>query len=161
MLVIVMKIGTIWKYLWTRHTRSLDRKSVVSSASRSGMATRADMRSDRARLRTKYLVVEYQCVGAYGTDDHKDHDGGQHPPQTVRDGRPHVAKIYNMSGYPAFAKKHGQKFSYQLAPRAKIFRRDQSKEQKPFRWSDNNFKSKHFGQPDLFNFDFVVMKPDL
>ncbi|EDO42515.1 predicted protein, partial [Nematostella vectensis] len=145
---------------------------------------------------------------------------------------PFYELVYNMSGYPAFAKKHGQKFSYQLAPRAKIFRRDQSKvqdlssmkhlmlsndyqhdpysqgspwnaicargdliepkpkpkgcydakvsdlsmalaltshalsgpthqEQKPFRWSDNNFKSKHFGQPDLFNFDFVVMKPNL
>lgn len=31
-----------------------------------------------------------------------------------------------MSGYPEFVKMHGQSFSYQLAPRAKIFRRDQS-----------------------------------
>ena len=32
-----------------------------------------------------------------------------------------------MSGYPDFVKQHGTDFSYQLAPRAKIFRRDQTK----------------------------------
>ena len=30
-----------------------------------------------------------------------------------------------MSGYPEVVAKHGPEFSYQLAPRAKIFRRDQ------------------------------------
>jgi len=33
--------------------------------------------------------------------------------------------IYDISGYPEFVKKHGYDFSYQLCPRAKIFRRDQ------------------------------------
>lgn len=40
---------------------------------------------------------------------------------------PYFEKIYNMSGYPDFVKKHGTDFSYQLAPRAKIFRRDEGK----------------------------------
>ncbi|GFR79104.1 phospholipase B-like [Elysia marginata] len=41
---------------------------------------------------------------------------------------PFFEEIYNRSGYPEMAKKPGagQKYSYQLAPRAKIFRRDQS-----------------------------------
>ncbi|XP_053393318.1 phospholipase-B 81-like [Mercenaria mercenaria] len=40
---------------------------------------------------------------------------------------PYFEKVYNMSGYPDFVKKHGTDFSYQLAPRAKIFRRDEGK----------------------------------
>ncbi|XP_015763046.1 PREDICTED: phospholipase B-like 1, partial [Acropora digitifera] len=36
-------------------------------------------------------------------------------------------QIYNLSGYPEFVKKHGLSYSYQLAPRAEIFRRDQGK----------------------------------
>ena len=36
-------------------------------------------------------------------------------------------QIYNLSGYPEFVKKHGLLYSYQLAPRAEIFRRDQGK----------------------------------
>ncbi|XP_060582693.1 phospholipase-B 81-like, partial [Ruditapes philippinarum] len=39
---------------------------------------------------------------------------------------PYFEKVYNMSGYPDFVKQHGTDFSYQLAPRAKIFRRDQA-----------------------------------
>jgi hypothetical protein len=34
--------------------------------------------------------------------------------------------IYNVSGYQEVVEEHGPDFSYQLAPRAKIFRRDQS-----------------------------------
>ncbi|KAL4240707.1 Phospholipase B-like 1 [Mactra antiquata] len=40
---------------------------------------------------------------------------------------PFFEKVYNRSGYPDYVKKHGSDFSYQLAPRAKIFRRDQGK----------------------------------
>lgn len=40
---------------------------------------------------------------------------------------PYFEKVYNLSGYPDFVKKHGLDFSYQLAPRAKIFRRDEGK----------------------------------
>ena len=38
-----------------------------------------------------------------------------------------LQQIYNLSGYPEFVKKHGLLYSYQLAPRAEIFRRDQGK----------------------------------
>ncbi|XP_067030822.1 phospholipase B-like 1 isoform X2 [Acropora muricata] len=40
---------------------------------------------------------------------------------------PFHEQIYNLSGYPEFVKKHGLSHSYQLAPRAEIFRRDQGK----------------------------------
>ena len=33
-------------------------------------------------------------------------------------------QIYEASGYPAIAREHGNDFTYQLAPRAKLFRRD-------------------------------------
>jgi len=39
---------------------------------------------------------------------------------------PFFPKIYKLSGYPHYVIKHGWDQSYQLAPRAKIFRRDQS-----------------------------------
>uniref|UniRef100_A0A098LYE7 Phospholipase B-like n=1 Tax=Opheodrys aestivus TaxID=186591 RepID=A0A098LYE7_9SAUR len=35
--------------------------------------------------------------------------------------------IYNMSGYGEYVQKYGLDFSYEMAPRAKIFRRDQGK----------------------------------
>lgn len=38
---------------------------------------------------------------------------------------PFHEKIYNLSGYPMLVKKLGFDYSYDLAPRAKIFRRDQ------------------------------------
>jgi len=37
--------------------------------------------------------------------------------------------IYNLSGYPELVKKHGPIFSYDLAPRALLFRRDGLKSQ--------------------------------
>ncbi|XP_076075549.1 phospholipase B-like 1 [Mytilus galloprovincialis] len=40
---------------------------------------------------------------------------------------PFFEEIYNMSGYPGYVAQHGTEFSYQLAPRAKIFRRDEGK----------------------------------
>ena len=40
---------------------------------------------------------------------------------------PFYEEVYNRSGYPGVVKEHGTDFSYQLAPRAKIFRRDQAK----------------------------------
>ena len=40
---------------------------------------------------------------------------------------PYFEKVYELSGYPQFVKDHGSDFSYQLAPRAKIFRRDEGK----------------------------------
>ena len=38
---------------------------------------------------------------------------------------PFFEKVYNMSGYPEVAEKVGPDATYQLCPRAKIFRRDQ------------------------------------
>lgn len=40
---------------------------------------------------------------------------------------PFHEKIYNLSGYASYVVKYGMDFSYELAPRAKIFRRDQGK----------------------------------
>jgi hypothetical protein len=37
---------------------------------------------------------------------------------------PFFERVYNLSGYPEFVAKHGVDFSHELAPRAKIFRRD-------------------------------------
>ena len=39
---------------------------------------------------------------------------------------PFYEYVYNVSGYPELVKKYGPEYSYQLAPRAKIFRRDES-----------------------------------
>ncbi|CAG5124849.1 unnamed protein product [Candidula unifasciata] len=39
---------------------------------------------------------------------------------------PFFEEIYNKSGYPEFVALHGKNYTYELAPRAKIFRRDQS-----------------------------------
>ncbi|KAG9343084.1 hypothetical protein JZ751_015303 [Albula glossodonta] len=39
---------------------------------------------------------------------------------------PFHPKIYNLSGYPEMWTEHGDDFSYDLCPRAKIFRRDQA-----------------------------------
>ena len=38
---------------------------------------------------------------------------------------PFYEYIYDVSGYPELVKKYGPDFSYQLCPRAKIFRRDE------------------------------------
>ena len=40
---------------------------------------------------------------------------------------PYFDKIFNISGYPAIVEKVGYKMSYELAPRAKIFRREQGR----------------------------------
>lgn len=40
---------------------------------------------------------------------------------------PYFERVYNLSGYPDMVAKHGTDLSYQLAPRAKIFRRDEGK----------------------------------
>ncbi|XP_013417551.1 phospholipase B [Lingula anatina] len=40
---------------------------------------------------------------------------------------PFFESVYNLSGYPDFVRQHGLDRSYQMAPRAKIFRRDAGK----------------------------------
>eukprot|EP01130_Rhizamoeba_saxonica_P018914 TRINITY_DN9644_c0_g1_i1.p1 TRINITY_DN9644_c0_g1~~TRINITY_DN9644_c0_g1_i1.p1 ORF type:complete len:541 (-),score=112.21 TRINITY_DN9644_c0_g1_i1:31-1566(-) len=40
---------------------------------------------------------------------------------------PYFPEIYKRSGYPEFVEKYGIQYSYQMAPRAKIFRRDEYK----------------------------------
>jgi len=39
---------------------------------------------------------------------------------------PYFEQVYNLSGYPEMAKKYGVGVTYQLAPRAQIFRREQN-----------------------------------
>ena len=39
---------------------------------------------------------------------------------------PFFERVYNMSGYPEVARKEGPDATYQLCPRAKIFRRDEN-----------------------------------
>ena len=39
---------------------------------------------------------------------------------------PFYEYVYNVSGFPELVKKYGPEYSYQLAPRAKIFRRDEA-----------------------------------
>jgi len=144
---------------------------------------------------------------------------------------PYFEKIYNISGYPSMYKKFGNEVSYEMCPRAQIFRRDQgtvidldsfkailrynnykkdpisngdpgrticsrfdledtnpspsgcydtkvtnfefqsnliseaingpttSHDIPPFQWTSQFNSTKHFGQPNLFNFDFVIMNP--
>jgi hypothetical protein len=38
---------------------------------------------------------------------------------------PAIPEIYDLAGYPAMVEKYGPSYSYQLCPRANIFRRDQ------------------------------------
>ena len=38
---------------------------------------------------------------------------------------PFFERVYNLSGFPEAAKKMGPDITYQLCPRAKIFRRDE------------------------------------
>ena len=40
---------------------------------------------------------------------------------------PFYENIFNVSGYPTVSEANGTELSYQLCPRAKIFRRDQGK----------------------------------
>lgn len=68
---------------------------------------------------------------------------------------PFFEEIYNMSGYPDYVSKHGTEFSYQLAPRAKIFRRDQdnvvdlSSMKKIMRYND--YKNDPYSEGDSCN----------
>ena len=39
---------------------------------------------------------------------------------------PFYEYVYDISGFPDLVKKYGPEYSYQLAPRAKIFRRDEA-----------------------------------
>jgi len=145
---------------------------------------------------------------------------------------PYFETIYNISGYPEMVAKYGTGASYQLCPRAQIFRRDQgsvvdldsfkailrynnykndpyskgdpgnaicsrfdleptqpdaggcydtkvtsfelqsslighaisgpttSHGLPPFQWTPTFDSTEHLGQPNLYNFDFVVMDPE-
>ncbi|ELV10131.1 Phospholipase B-like 1 [Tupaia chinensis] len=64
-------------------------------------------------------------------------------------------KIYNWSGYPLLVQKLGLDFSYDLAPRAKIFRRDQGKvtdmESMKYIMRYNNYKKDRYSKGDPCN----------
>uniref|UniRef100_A0A4X1V6H5 Phospholipase B-like n=1 Tax=Sus scrofa TaxID=9823 RepID=A0A4X1V6H5_PIG len=68
---------------------------------------------------------------------------------------PFHEKIYNWSGYPMLVKKLGLDFSYALASRAKIFRRDQGKvtdmESMKYIMRYNNYKKEPYSKGDPCN----------
>ncbi|XP_074649153.1 phospholipase B-like 1 [Tubulanus polymorphus] len=66
-----------------------------------------------------YVVEQIPTLVVY-RDETKILREGHWPSYNV----PFFETVYNMSGYPEFVKMHGLDSSYQLAPRAKIFRRD-------------------------------------
>ncbi|KAK3787397.1 hypothetical protein RRG08_032354 [Elysia crispata] len=75
-------------------------------------------------VKNNALWVAEQIPGLVVADDLTDIlRAGYFPSYNI----PFFEEIYNKSGYPQMAKKPGvgQTYSYQLAPRAKIFRRDQ------------------------------------
>merc|ERR1711998_78674 len=75
-------------------------------------------------LEAGLLVVGEQIPGHYVYKDVTDElERGYWPSYNV----PYHKEIYELSGYPAIVEKVGQDESYDLAPRAKIFRRDQAK----------------------------------
>jgi len=65
---------------------------------------------------------------------------------------PYFQSIYDISGYPDLVKKYGVEFSYQMAPRAQIFRRDQGTvtDMNSFKqiMRYNNYKSDPISQGD-------------
>ncbi|KAB0403694.1 hypothetical protein E2I00_004006, partial [Balaenoptera physalus] len=68
---------------------------------------------------------------------------------------PFHEKIYNWSGYPVLVKKLGLDYSYDLASRAKIFRRDQGKvtdmESMKYIMRYNNYKNDTYSKGDPCN----------
>ncbi|XP_038623883.1 phospholipase B-like 1 [Tachyglossus aculeatus] len=68
---------------------------------------------------------------------------------------PFHSAIYNLSGYPSFVRKFGLDFSYELAPRAKIFRRDQGKvtdlESMKFTMRYNNYQKDPYSRGNPCN----------
>ena len=64
--------------------------------------------------------MNYECVKIY---THRNFVVGYWPSYNV----PYYERVFNLSGYPDKVKKAGLHYSYQLAPRAKIFRRDAGK----------------------------------
>ncbi|KAL5516228.1 hypothetical protein EMCRGX_G001509 [Ephydatia muelleri] len=68
---------------------------------------------------------------------------------------PFYEYVYNVSGYPELVKKYGPEYSYQLAPRAKIFRRDESNvtdlESFGYLMRSNNYKQDPYSQKDPMN----------
>ncbi|XP_014689697.2 phospholipase B-like 1 [Equus asinus] len=68
---------------------------------------------------------------------------------------PFHEKIYNWSGYPMLVQKLGLDFSYDLAPRAKIFRRDQGKvtdvESMKYIMRYNNYEKDPYSRGDPCN----------
>jgi len=75
-----------------------------------------------ASLPSNTLYVIEQIPGlVVGADLTNELERGYFPSYNV----PYFKKVYDLSGYPEVVSKFGNNYSYQLAPRAKIFRRDQ------------------------------------
>ncbi|XP_060633165.2 phospholipase B-like 1 [Anolis sagrei] len=68
---------------------------------------------------------------------------------------PFYENIFNMSGYVEYVKKYGLDYSYEMAPRAKIFRRDQGKvvdiETMKYIMRYNNYKKEPYARNNPCN----------
>ncbi|KAJ8037244.1 Phospholipase B-like 1 [Holothuria leucospilota] len=82
---------------------------------------RSKLKPNKAILDNALWVVEQIPTLVVYKDETNVLRAGYWPSYNV----PFFEEIYNMSGYPDVVAKHGPDMSYQLAPRAKIFRRDQ------------------------------------
>lgn len=81
---------------------------------------------------------------------------------------PFHPKIYNISGYPDFVQRYGVQYSYQMAPRAELFRRDASKvrniDDLKHVMRSNNYKSDPYANQDPTSAicargDLIKLKP--
>jgi hypothetical protein len=77
-----------------------------------------------SELKDGTLWIVEQIPGlVMGADRTEDLRRGYWPSYNI----PYFKEIYELSGYSEMFQKHGNGFSYQLAPRAQIFRRDSDK----------------------------------
>ena len=59
---------------------------------------------------------------------------------------PFYEQVFKLSGYADMVKKYGQDLSHDLAPRAKIFRRDQGKVRQLYNNASNSWADPEFGK---------------
>ena len=111
-------------------------------------------------LKPNTLWVGEQIPGTYVSADKTDELArGYWPSYNV----PYFKEIYDKSGYPAVVAKEGPRASYELAPRAKIFRRDQASVvdmasfKKIMRYNDYQHDPYSDGNPD----DAICARGDL
>ncbi|KAL7982470.1 hypothetical protein Chor_010068, partial [Crotalus horridus] len=99
---------------------------------------------------TLYIIEQVPKLVKY-SDQTKVLRNGYWPSYNI----PFDKEIYNMSGYGEYVQRHGLEFSYEMAPRAKIFRRDQGKvtdmESMKFIMRYNNYKEDPYAKRNPCN----------